>query len=70
MTRDSELQKVLDEILIIIAKAHFPSVETLEVRNSDSLDFHDVYVGSIRDALKDAFTAGVTAGMRANGSLS
>ena len=66
MTRDSEIQKVLDEILILIAKEHFPSVETLEVRNSDSLDFHDVYVGSIRDALKDAFTAG----MRSNGSLS
>ena len=70
MTRDSELQELLDEILIIIAKEHFPSVETLEVRNSDSLDFHNVYVSSIRDALKDAFTAGVTAGMGANGSVS
>ena len=70
MTRDPELQELLDKVLIDIAQKHFPSVETLEVRNSDSLDFHDVYVGSIRDALKDAFTAGVTAGMYANGSLS
>ena len=70
MTRDPELQELLDKVLIDIAQRHFPSVETLEVRNSDSLDFHDVYVGSIRDALKDAFTAGVTAGMGANGSVS
>lgn len=58
MTRDPELQEILDEILIEIAKEHFPSVETLEVRNSDSLDFHDVYVESIRDALYDAFIVG------------
>ena len=70
MTIDPELQEILDEILIEIAKEHFHTVETLEVRNSDSLDFHNVYVSSIRDALKDAFTAGVTAGMRANGSVS
>ena len=66
MTRDPELQEILDEVLIDIARKHFPSVETLEVRNSDSLDFHDVYVGSIRDALEHAFTAGMVAG----GSLS
>ena len=66
MTRDPELQELIDKVLIDITQRHFPSVETLEVRNSDSLDFHDVYVGSIRDALKDAFTAG----MRSNGSLS
>jgi len=66
MTRDPELQELLDKVLIDIAQKHFPSVETLEVRNSDSMDFHDVYVESIRDALKDAFTAGMVAG----GSLS
>ena len=85
MTRDPELQELIDidrwkmapeeralagKVLIDIAQKHYPSVETLEVRNSDSLDFHNVYVSSIRDALKDAFTAGVTAGMRANGSVS
>ena len=70
MNRDPELQELLDKVLIDITQRHFPSVETLEVRNSDSLDFHNVYVSSIRDALKDAFTAGVTAGMRANGSVS
>ena len=50
----------LDKILTQIAQKHFHSVETLEVRNSDSMDFHDVYVESIRDALYDAFTAGRT----------
>ena len=58
MTIDPELQEILDEILIEIAKEHFHTVETLEVRNSDSLDFHDLYVGSIKDALEHAFFAG------------
>ena len=61
MTRDPELQELLDKVLIDIAQRHFPSVETLEVRNSDSLDFHDVHVGSIKDALEHAFFAGMGA---------
>ena len=60
MTTDTEIKKVVDDLLISIAQKHFPSVETLEVRNSDSLDFHEVYVESIRDALKDAFIAGMS----------
>ena len=66
MTRDPELQELLDKVLIDIAQRHFPSVETLEVRNSDSMDFHDVHVGSIKDALEHAFFAG----MGASSSLS
>ena len=66
MTRDPELQELIDKVLIDITQRHFPSVETLEVRNSDSLDFHDVYVGSIKDALEHAFFAG----MGASSSLS
>ena len=53
----------LDKILTQIAQKHFHTVETLEVRNSDSLDFHDVYVESIKDALYDAFIVGITSGM-------
>ena len=53
----------LDKILTQIAQKHFHSVETLEVRNSDSMDFHDVYVESIRDALYDAFIVGNTSKM-------
>lgn len=60
MTTDTEIKKVVDDLLISIAQKHFPSVETLEVRNSDSLDFHEVYVESIRDALKDAFITGMS----------
>lgn len=33
-------------------------IETLEPRNSDQLDFHEVSVWGIRDALRAAFGAG------------
>jgi hypothetical protein len=33
-------------------------IETLETRNSDGLDFHDVSVWEIRDALEAAYNAG------------
>jgi hypothetical protein len=33
----------------------------LECRNSDSLDFHDCGVISIKDALSEAYNAGVLA---------
>jgi hypothetical protein len=36
-------------------------LETLETRNSDSLDFHDVSVASIRAAVRIAFDAGFAA---------
>ena len=52
------MEHIFNSVLTDIATKHFPSVETLEVRNSDSLDFHDVYVESIRDALYDAFMVG------------
>jgi len=34
------------------------TLETLETRNSDSLDFHDVAVWAIKDALQEAYEAG------------
>ena len=40
-----------------IAKKHL-NLETLETRNSDSLDFHDVAVWAIKDALQEAYEAG------------
>ncbi len=46
-----------DALLLAIAREHF-DVETLETRNSDSLDFHDVAVWSMRAALEAAFEAG------------
>ena len=40
-----------------IAKKHF-NVETLEGRGRDALDFKEVNVWSMRDALEEAFEAG------------
>ncbi len=50
--------------LLEIAQRHF-FLETLETRNSDRLDFHDVAVWAIRNALEDAFEAGRRAGAAA-----
>lgn len=48
-TRDQQLQQIaLDHLFIA----------TLETRNSDSLDFHDVSVWAIKTALQAAFEAG------------
>ena len=53
-----------DALLLEIAQTHFPSIETLETRNSDGLDFHDVAVWAIRSALEAAFAAGQAAAKR------
>jgi hypothetical protein len=53
--------KALSEALLLeIAAKHF-HIETLEIRNSDGLDFHDVAVSSIRAALEAAIAAGQAA---------
>jgi hypothetical protein len=46
-----------DALILEIAKRQF-FIETLETRERDSLDFHDVAVWSIRAALEEAFEAG------------
>ena len=46
-----------DQLLRRIAAEHL-FVETLETRNSDRLDFYDVSVWGIRQALIAAFEAG------------
>lgn len=43
------IEKIAREIL---------DLETLETRNSDSLDFHDLAVWEIRKALEAAYEAG------------
>ena len=45
-----------EALLQEIAAKHF-HLETLETRNSDGMDFHDVRVWSIRAALEAAFAA-------------
>ena len=60
----NDTQKCLNNILTKIVQDNIPCIETLEVRGSDSLDFHDVGVGSLRRALEDAFLAGMTCGYK------
>jgi hypothetical protein len=47
----------LDALLTQIAQKHL-DIETLETRHSDNLDFHDVAVWRIKEALQAAFDAG------------
>lgn len=44
-------------LILEIAQRRF-FIETLETRNRDRLDFHNVAVWGIRDALEEAFEAG------------
>lgn len=50
-----------DAVIFEIAQRQF-HLETLETRNRDRLDFHDVAVWALRAALEDAFEAGRRAG--------
>ena len=50
-----------DALILEIAQRQF-CIETLETRNWDRLDFHDVAVWAVRAALEDAFEAGRRAG--------
>jgi hypothetical protein len=49
--------KPTDQLFAAIAREHL-GIETLETRNRDSLDFHDVSVRGVSAALKAAFDAG------------
>ena len=55
MKQNKDLKKLLAQI----AKEHL-LIETLETRNSDRLDFHDVAVWSIKSALEAAYVAGIS----------
>lgn len=47
----------MDELFTEIAKKYL-GVDTLEERKRDSLDFHDIAVWQIKDALEAAYAAG------------
>jgi hypothetical protein len=47
----------IDELFTEIAREHL-CIETLETRNLDSLDFHDVSVAGVKNALLAAYRAG------------
>lgn len=53
----------IETILTLIATKHL-DIETLETRHSDSLDFHDVGVASLKNALQAAFMAGCELGIQ------
>jgi hypothetical protein len=55
-----EQQNALNEIFTSIAKENL-RIDTLETRNSDSLDFHEVSVGSLKKALLEAYLVGMDA---------
>ena len=61
-TKTTPAKAPSDALLLEIATKHFHSLETLETRNWDRLDFHDVAVWAIRAALEEAFEAGRRAG--------
>jgi len=52
-TKDTLLQRIA---------AQYLDLETLETRNADDLDCHDLAVWSIREALEAAYQAGVESG--------
>ena len=52
-----------EQLFTAIAKKHL-SIETLATRRSDSLDFPDVAVWCVRDALGAAYKAGFEAGKK------
>ena len=54
----------LDQLLARIAQEHL-FIETLETRNHDRLDFHDVGVWCVKSALMAAYEAGLAAGQSA-----
>ena len=54
-------QPATNALLTDIAQRYFHGLETLETRNRDALDFHDVAVWAIRHALEEAYAAGLAA---------
>ena len=53
-----------EQLLTQIAREHL-HIDTLKTRRADSLDFHDVAVWCVRDALEAAFNAGVAHAQKA-----
>lgn len=51
------MQKPIEQILSTIAEENL-SIKTLQTRDSDELDFHEVSVWGIKAALKQAYEQG------------
>jgi hypothetical protein len=61
-TKNAALARATEQIRKVL------DLETLDTRNRDSLDFHDLSVASIRRAIEMAFEAGYEAGMEGKGA--
>jgi len=59
-------QTTTDKVIESIARVHL-HLETLDTRRSDSLDFHELAVWQLRDALEAAYRAGATCAIRTKG---
>jgi len=51
-----------DQILRLLQQVIDPEIETVASRGLDSLNFHDVYIGSLVTLVKKAYAAGHEAG--------
>ncbi len=60
-TKNAALARATEQIRKVL------DLETLDTRNRDSFDFHDLSVASIRRAIEMAFEAGYEAGMEGKG---
>lgn len=47
-----------EQKLLKIAKEIMPDIETLKTRNSDSLDFHDMHIATIKRLMEEAYWLG------------
>lgn len=59
---EKTLAEDYDSLLETIAIKHIPNLETLKTRKMDDLDFHDISVWCLKDALSAAFKAGFAIG--------
>jgi len=62
-TNEVEKTNKAQETIAALAKRYL-YLDTLETQNSDSLDFHDLAVWRIKEALEEAYKAGFEAGRK------
>lgn len=66
MSEKNELDSSVDIVIKQIARDVL-GINSLEIQNSDSLDFHDVSVWQIKSALENAFKTGFESGVNFKG---
>lgn len=55
---DDYYAKDREEKLLKIAQEIMPNIETLKARNSDSLDFYDMHIETIKKLMEEAYWLG------------